>query len=266
MLRSRIDWCDSSFNPVTGCYHECPYCYARGISTRFKSRGELIEPETHHLTGKDGREIIECNEQPYIVNDGAMKKIAYPYGFIPTFHRYRLNEYKDKKGRNIFVGSMADLWGEWVPGRWLAEILRACENAPQHNYLFLTKNPARYEELNRYGELPTSENFWYGTTVTKPSDKFAFGWPYKNFVSIEPIHEDFGKAQGALLTNWVIIGAETGNRKDKVIPKREWVQNIVDQCKERNIPVFMKSNLVDVWGDDLIQEFPKQLEKLPNNR
>lgn len=32
---TKIDWCDTSWNPVTGCYHKCDYCYARGIATRF---------------------------------------------------------------------------------------------------------------------------------------------------------------------------------------------------------------------------------------
>ncbi|MFR1061782.1 MAG: DUF5131 family protein [Enterocloster sp.] len=60
---------------------------------------------------------------------------------MPTFHKYRLNEYQNKKSRNIFVCSMADLFGEWVPDEWIEEVFEACDNAPQHNYLFLTKNP-----------------------------------------------------------------------------------------------------------------------------
>jgi protein gp37 len=56
--------------------------------------------------------------------------------------------------------------------------------------------------------------------------------------------------------DWAIIGAETGNRKEKVIPKREWIESIVVECRKANVPVFMKSNLRDVWGDDLIQEYP----------
>ena len=33
--KTKIDWCDSTWNPVTGCLHGCPYCYARGIAERF---------------------------------------------------------------------------------------------------------------------------------------------------------------------------------------------------------------------------------------
>lgn len=33
--KTKIDWCDSTWNPVTGCRHDCAYCYARKIAERF---------------------------------------------------------------------------------------------------------------------------------------------------------------------------------------------------------------------------------------
>lgn len=30
--KTKIDWCDSTWNPVTGCLHGCAYCYARKIA------------------------------------------------------------------------------------------------------------------------------------------------------------------------------------------------------------------------------------------
>jgi len=30
-----IEWAKYSWNPVTGCLHNCPYCYARDIAERF---------------------------------------------------------------------------------------------------------------------------------------------------------------------------------------------------------------------------------------
>lgn len=36
MEKSKIEWCDSTWNPVSGCYHPCPYCYARSTANRFK--------------------------------------------------------------------------------------------------------------------------------------------------------------------------------------------------------------------------------------
>ena len=46
---------------------------------------------------------------------------------------------------------------------------------------------------------------------------------------------------------------------DDVEPRREWIENIVEQCRKYNIPVFMKPSLTDIWGEELIQEFPKAL-------
>ena len=45
------------------------------------------------------------------------------------------------------------------------------------------------------------------------------------------------------LPQWVILGAETGNRADKVTPRREWVDWITQFCAENEIPVFYKDNL-----------------------
>jgi protein gp37 len=51
-----------------------------------------------------------------------------------------------------------------------------------------------------------------------------------------------------------IIGAETGTRKDKVVPKKEWVDNIVKFCNENKIKVFMKESLREIMGNDFRQD------------
>lgn len=244
MNNTKIDWCDSTWNPVTGCLHGCEYCYARGIANRFGGNFTMSRCSEHGFL-----ELYSRPDNPY------------PDKFSPTFHRYRLNDYIDKKGRNIFVCSMADLFGEWVPDSWIEEVFRACEKAPQHNYLFLTKNLKRYEKvLDRY--MPP--NMWFGWSQTGPmGDKcnFLTHHSIKTFISIEPLLEPF-KEFNIKGVEWVIIGAETGRRKDKVIPKREWVEEIVESCKKKSIPVFMKSSLAEIWGEPLIQEFPKELQKV----
>ncbi|MCL2461960.1 MAG: phage Gp37/Gp68 family protein, partial [Defluviitaleaceae bacterium] len=82
----------------------------------------------------------------------------YPFYFKPTFHRYRLGEpARMKKPKNIFVCSMADMFGDWVPDEWIKAVFEACEAIPRHRYLFLTKNPARYKALAMAGKLPVLE-------------------------------------------------------------------------------------------------------------
>ena len=247
MNKTKIDWCDSTWNPVTGCLHGCEYCYARGIANRFGFGA--YEPNI------DERVLIE----PAV---SAGKKVPYPFNFEPTFHKYRLNEYQNKKGRNIFVCSMADLFGEWVPDEWIEEVFKACHDATQHNYLFLTKNPERYAELG----TPCDNYLWYGTSVCKKDDIQKCKYlplGSKKFVSIEPILEDLKIIDSPLINyvDWVIIGAETGRRKNKVIPERKWIEDIVNECKENGTAVFMKSSLSDIWGEPLIQEFPEELKR-----
>lgn len=154
MEKTKIDWCDSSWNPVTGCLHSCKYCYARSIANRFSGGGEKWTDDA----------LIELNDRIYF--DESEKAEAYPYGFKPTLHRYRLNEYEKKGGRNIFVCSMADLFGHWVPDSWIEEVFSACAKAPQHNYLFLTKNPERFVDLQNNGKLIVADNMWYGASAT----------------------------------------------------------------------------------------------------
>ncbi len=260
MNKTKIDWTDYSWNPITGCRNNCEYCYARKIATRFG--GHWNEKELRHF-GADGEihdlEKPMCRHTRGKNRDIPIHTVAapYPYGFDPTFHRYRLDRpQKIKKPQTVFVCSMADLFGDWVPDEWINEVFEACEKAPQHRYLFLTKNPDRYAELYEKGILPQNE-IWLGTTITSPDDEFIlFREPScRSFVSIEPILKPFGKMTGAM-PKWVIIGAETGNRKGKVVPKREWIEEIVEDCKLRNVPVFMKESLEELMGQDFIQEFP----------
>lgn len=261
MEKTKIDWCDSTWNPVTGCLHGCEYCYARKIAKRFSYESETLDapPELQRIWIMDSKGSGYGNHVlKYPVDTIAGKKVSYPYGFSPTFHKYRLNEYQNKKGRNIFVCSMADLFGEWVPDNWIDEVFAACLTAPQHNYLFLTKNPKRYEKvLDRY--MPP--NMWFGWSQTGPMGNkcdFSTHHSIKTFISIEPLLEPF-KEFHIKGVEWVIIGAETGRRKNKVVPERKWIEDIVNECRKADIPVFMKSSLLDIWGEPLMQEFPDEL-------
>ena len=259
MERTKIDWCDSTWNPVTGCRHGCEYCYARRIAQRFGGHtGGAVNAKFDPLT-----RLAEVSKPMFIEQkNGKIINAPYPYGFDPTFHRYRLGEYAKKRGRTIFVCSMADLFGSWVPDEWIRDVFDACKAAPQHNYLFLTKNPARYTWLESEGKVPWSDNLWFGTSVTKQTNQYTwfkdkkFHW----FLSIEPLLEDLKDMDARKpLPEWIIIGAETGQRNGKVIPKRAWIENIVAQCKEYGVPIFMKSSLAGIWGEQLIQEKPAEL-------
>lgn len=255
MEKTKIEWCDSTWNPVTGCYHTCPYCYARGTANRFK--GCDAAPD-----GKTPEKIVALTDRLRATSKGGVtRNAAYPYGFTPTLHEYRLNDPQTKGfGKTIFVCSMADLFGEWVPDEWIIKVFDACKAADNHRYLFLTKNPTRYYTLGKAGMLPEADNFWYGTTLETPDQEAFWSVKHHTFVSVEPIIKPFGRQlwPGGIAerTEWAILGAETGNRKDKVTPEKWWVEGFVEDLQELGKPVFMKDSMKEVWGEPLITEFP----------
>lgn len=266
--KTKIDWCDATWNPVTGCLHGCAYCYARKIAERFRAI-EIWDPECQCQRHLIERGMLKGTGKPLELDypweqknkDGSITNAAYPFGFTPTFHRYKLDEpQRWKKPRTIFVCSMADLFGEWVPDEWIKQVFEACEAAPQHRYLFLTKNPERYVNLYENGILRVRDFFWYGSTITNAKEPFFFSrMPDDNphtFCSVEPILGpiDF-KTHGAM-PDWVIVGAETGCRKDKVAPKKEWIDGIAAECKRRRVPICMKESLRGLMGADFRQELP----------
>jgi protein gp37 len=199
--KSKIEWCDYTWNPVTGCLHGCDYCYARRIAERFglDFAPNLGDPGMGGAAKYDSPEGLDTMlelEIPY-VKGGRVQ--PYPMAFLPTFHRYRLNEPTRKtKGAKIFVSSMGDLFGDWVPDEWIEKVFKSCEAAPQHNYMFLTKNPKRYGQLNgknhRYDWSFVKENWWFGITVTRQENLRRLRYlPYgatNTFLSIEPLLDE----------------------------------------------------------------------------
>lgn len=248
MNGTKIEWCDMTFNPVTGCLHGCEYCYAKRIAERFGGCDNLV-PE---------REL----SQPLSITrkNGRVVNAPFPFGFDPTFHRYRLDEpAKRAKASTIFVCSMADLFGAWVPDEWIADVFDACRKAPQHRYLFLTKNPARYMELASTGLLPEDCNFWYGSTATTPDMEFWWSEHHNTFVSIEPMLEEFPTAGDCAIkkVGWVILGAMTGPGGKAHQPKKEWIEPLVEDAQALSVPVFMKDSLIAIVGkENMLRELP----------
>lgn len=268
MNKSAIEWCDKTWNPITGCLHNCEYCYARYFTNRFDGKRYW---ETDIANGfakcsfneRTGLSLPTLNEPLYGVDiNSKTRKLSFPYNFYPTFHRYRLDQpAKIKKPQTIFVGSMCDLFGEWVPDKWIEEVFKSCEAAPQHRYLFLTKNQIRYMDYNDTKKSP----YWLGATATTVASAHAAmrdlnSFNANTFLSLEPLLENINLLDLHYFDSvkWVIIGAMTGPGSKYHQPKQEWVSDIVDACRAANVPVFLKNNLAKVWGEPLIQEFPFQ--------
>lgn len=239
MNNTGIEWTDFTWNPVTGCYHGCEYCYARRIAHRFRAqhRDDLLNE-------------LASDEFTAVQTD--QPEMPFPYEFRPTFHKYRLDQPKQRqKEAKIFVGSMGDLFGDWVPEKWVESVLDIARECPQHTFQFLTKNPERYLDF----DFP--DNCWLGTSV----DGRDFKTDHERtkimehvdatvrFLSVEPILGNVESNISFAHFNWVIIGAQTG--PDAKAPKDWWIQAIM---KNYRGPIFLKDNLN--WLEK-IQEWPK---------
>lgn len=234
--KTNIEWCDFTWNPVTGCLGpagdgvRCSYCYAHRLAKVWLKPTYLRHP----LIGMWG---AGDPDDP----------------FAPRWAGGLLDP-MGKKPSRIFVCSMGDLFGDWMPDEWIERVLTTVKCCPQHTFMFLTKWP---QNLARWNPWP--DNAWLGATATDV-------WTYLQaeaglvrvkapvrFISFEPLLERIGSENFLLpRTDWIIVGAQTGPGAKPV--DREAVQELILAADERHIPVFLKDNLK--WPEKR-QEWPK---------
>jgi protein gp37 len=250
MAKTKIDWCDFTWNPIWGCPNGCPYCYARGIARRFGKKVGLREARWH----------FENKEDISYLNGISSTRITDFVEPLVLWHRMECDF--PRKPSRIFVNSMSDV-AKWPAGA-MGHVMERISLNNQHQYLFLTKSPRFYAEdfLQYFNGVRAARNVWAGVTITGAEHPSAFSNTVNTanqlaaarvpmFLSIEPLLKfdpfnfmSFFKVltmTGGL--KWVIIGAENGNRIGKVIPKKEWILEIARWCGVVGIPVFMKSSL-----------------------
>ncbi len=176
---------------------------------------------------------------------------------VPEWKPEHLKEFYSKKSRSIFIDSMSDI-GTWEQ-EWLNAVMKAIKDNPQHRYIALTK---RIEwlmnkiNMTQYGILKT---LFIGRSVTTQAQLWD-SLVVPHFYSIEPILEPIMIPKDMMRS--LIIGAETGNRKGKVIPKKEWIDDLVRQADAQESAVFMKESLRQLMGDDFRQDkLPWDIER-----
>ena len=153
-------------------------------------------------------------------------------------------------GSKIFVGSMHDIFGDWIEKDIIEIIISWTKIYPKHTFIFLTKNPRRYLEF----KFP--KNCWLGETIDglnpDPDATVSHGKLSDNnieFVSFEPLLGDMLPCDNCF--DWIIIGGLTGGYKYK--RPDENIKEIIKGARKFNIPIFIKDNLK--WPEK-IQEYP----------
>jgi protein gp37 len=213
MAQSRIEWTESTWNPLTGCNKispGCKHCYAERMAKRLHAMG-----------------------QPNYVNN-----------FKLTMHPQALEKPLEwKTPQVIFVNSMSDLFHKDVPLDFIQSVFDVMKRAHWHQFQVLTKRSERLMELSP--KLEWTDNIWMGVSVENADYTFRIDHLRKTgaktkFLSVEPLLGPIPKMNLKGI-NWVIVGGESGPGARPI--EREWVVDIKDQCLKAKVPFFFKQ-----WG------------------
>lgn len=210
---SKIEWTESTWNPVTGCTKisiGCKNCYAERIALRLKAAGSP----------------------------------NYANGFDVTVHPHLLKvPLRWKQPHIIFVNSMSDLFHKDIPVSFISKVFEVMCQASHHRFQALTKRSDRLLQLST--KLPWPQNVWMGVTVENADYTFRIEHLRQTpavikFISFEPLLSPIPNIDLEGI-DWVIVGGESGPKARRMQP--EWVIDIRDQCRTAGVPFFFKQ-----WG------------------
>ena len=210
---SKIEWTETTWNPVTGCTkisYGCKHCYAERMSKRLQAMG--------------------------------MEK--YRRGFEVVVHESVLQEpLKWKNPSLVFVNSMSDLFHKAVPIDFVQSVFEVMNQASQHTFQVLTKRPGRVKQID--ARLDWAPNIWLGTSIESERwldrlDRLKATGASTKFLSLEPLLRPLPDLDLSGI-DWVIVGGESGPGARPM--DAEWVREIRDNCVDSNVPFFFKQ-----WG------------------
>ena len=287
MNKTKIEWTDYTWNPVTGCHkvsRGCKHCYAETLTKRFGK-----------AWGKQSFRDVQIHEE----------RLIEPLEMGEKLH-----------GKRVFVCDMSDLFHKDVPFEFIAKVFAVMALCPLTTFQVLTKQPGRaieYFKKYEYFGLPDDREleeivcgqfdhllydkethqlsdylkkagwFWdnYKTEFGNESNLiFENNAPIKNiwigtscedqataneriplllqipaavhFLSCEPLLEKIDLDEwlnecGGSAIDWVIAGGESGRGAQPLHP--DWVRSLRNQCKAAKVPFFFKQ-----WGEYLPYE------------
>ena len=254
--RTKIAWCDATWNPIKGCTKVsagCDNCWAERMAARFSKPGEHF----HGLTknGKWSGTTVALYK----------KEMSKPFHW--------------KRPRRIAVCLMGDMYHEDVPFGWIDSVFTMMAETPRHTYMLLTKRPERmvehyqhYRHEVRSGEIP--QNIWFGISAEN-QDTFDERFEHLSaiqdniiYASLEPL---LGPVKVNAFLDLVIVGGESGRGARPMDPR--WALSIRDDCERAGISFFFKQGSANNWPDyknfdsfhsELqVRQFPTEKKKMP---
>lgn len=224
---TKIEWTEKTLNLVTGCKAvsaACLYCYAALLTRRLETMpqhkaryGGLLKKNKGHFNGQaklhwDRLKVPSTWTRPYLV----------------------------------FICSMADLFYQRVPDRFIQAVFAMMWAHPQHTFQLLTKHIDRVLQMERAGLITWPPNVWLGTTVENLAvlhrvDVLRQTGAHVKFLSCEPLLERIHHALNLAGIDWVIGGGEFG-RKARPMDV-DWIRGLRDLCAVNDVPFFYKQ-----WG------------------
>jgi protein gp37 len=225
--RSRIEWTESTWNPVTGCSKVspgCAHCYAETLSRRFG-----------------------WSTMPWTPANAAGNVVLHPERLEAPL-RWR-------RPRMIFVNSMSDLFHEIVPFGFVQQVFTVMERASWHTFQLLTKRADRLAELAPALQWPA--NVWVGVSIEnnrwrQRADRLREVPAAVRFVSAEPLLGPLDELDLDGI-DWLIAGGESGPRYRPVDPA--WVIDLRDRCELEAVAFFFKQ-----WGGRTPKAGGRELE------
>lgn len=213
MKNTKIEWTESTWNPITGCTKispGCQNCYAERMAIRLKAMGVA--------NYKNGFQVC-CHEHELL------KPLSW------------------KKPQTIFVNSMSDIFHKNVPFDFIQKIFEVMRQANWHIFQILTKRSDRLLQLDHKINWPS--NVWMGVSVEnqqwiKRIEDLRRTQAKIKFLSLEPLLGPLPNLNFHGI-DWVIVGGESGPKSRPI--KKDWVIDIKSQCQKANISFFFKQ-----WG------------------
>lgn len=193
-------------------------------------------------------------------------------------HRIRTMPAPRNGRRLTFPWPMGDPLHESIPIGWLATQVRAMNGRQDRAWLLLTKRPGRYSDLVwclwSQG-IPWPRNVWLGVSAWDHGTAYqawaavhrATRWQpgvpvlpgVRWWLSLEPLLGPIRDLDG-FTPDFVVVGCESGPGA-RPCPQ-EWVEDIVCQCRDAEIPVWVKQWRENPDGTGRIVHRPEVLGRV----